>query len=301
MSRLRAVLYIGAICLLAVLVGAWYVLAFLRQEQGPGFDGDRAMQDVRTQVEFGPRIPGSEAHAKTIDWIRAELVAAGWQVQVQSLSSMGHPIENVIAYRTSEAPQVLLGAHYDTRLWADRDADPQLRRTPVPGANDGASGVAVLLGLARTLPKDAVPVWLVFFDAEDNGDIPGWDWLLGSRAFVSEMTVKPAKMVLVDMVGTTDLTIPMEAQSDPALRTSIWNTAAKLGYESVFVPTVKYSIEDDHVPFLEAGVPAADIIDIDYPYWHTTEDTPDHVSAHSLRIVGDVLLKWLSEQTPSSR
>jgi glutaminyl-peptide cyclotransferase len=256
---------------------------------------------VQTQVAFGPRIPGSQAHAKVIEWMRSELEAAGWQVQIQSSESMGHPIQNLIAYRNDEPPQILLGAHYDSRLWANRDPDPNKQHDPVPGADDGASGVAILLGLAHTLPKNSVPVWLVFFDAEDNGEIPGWDWLLGSKAFVANMTVKPKEMILVDMVGGADLHLPMEGNSTPELSASIWQTAADLGYKNVFIPEVKYDIEDDHVPFLQAGIPSVDIIDIDYPYWHTTSDTPDHVSAQSLQMVGDVLWTWITRQNPQQK
>jgi Zn-dependent M28 family amino/carboxypeptidase len=298
MARSRIALYLGAILVLLLATAGWYASAFMQEAAAPteAFDGQRALRDVQTQVAFGPRIPGSEAHTNALNWMRGQLVAAGWQVETQSLSSMGHPIQNLIASRSAEAPEIILGAHYDSRLHADRDPTPALRSLPVPGADDGASGVAVLLELARILPKDAPPVWLVFFDAEDNGDIPGWDWLLGSRAFVANLTSRPKEMILVDMVGASDLKIPIEANSDPALRAAVWNTAKKLGYESTFLPQVKYTIEDDHVPFLQAGIPAVDIIDLDYAYWHTTSDTADQVSARSLQIVGDVLEKWLREQ-----
>jgi Zn-dependent M28 family amino/carboxypeptidase len=156
--------------------------------------------------------------------------------------------------------------------------------------------VAVLLELARTLPEDSVPVWLAFFDAEDNGRIQGWDWILGSRAFVDSVSAQPQQMILLDMVGDSDLRIPMEGQSDPDLRVSIWATAARLGHNNVFVPELGGAILDDHVPFLEAGIPAVDIIDVDYPYWHTTADTPDKLSSESLQIVGDVLWTWLVGQ-----
>jgi glutaminyl-peptide cyclotransferase len=303
MSRSRILLYLGVIVLLLGLVFAWYALAFVKaaQPQESQFDGQRALDDVQKQVAFGPRTPGSEGHEKTIAWIEAELVTSGWMVQEQAANSLGHPIVNVIAFRTQDATQVLIGTHYDSRLVADRDPDPVLRTSSVPGANDGASGVAVLLELARSLPFDTVPVWLVFFDAEDNGRLPGWDWCLGSRAFVSEMSLRPTKMVLVDMVGDSDLQFRMEGNSDPTLRASIWDTAARLGHANVFVTQPGSAILDDHVPFLEAGIPAVDIIDIDYAYWHTTHDTPDKVSAQSLKIVGDVLWTWLvNESMPSN-
>lgn len=300
MTSQRIVIYWGGIGLLLSLVGYWYFLAFI---QGPGsspFDGARALSDVRTQVEMGPRIPDSTGHARAVQWMQAQLGSAGWHVEIQPAVAMGHPIQNLLAYRSDQPPQILLGAHYDSRIYASRDPDPSKRTQPVPGADDGASGVAVLLELARSLPRDTVPIRLAFFDAEDNGDIPGWQWLLGSRAFVAQMTTRPKAMVLVDMVGDNDLSLPMEANSDPALRTSIWQTASKLGHGDVFIPQTKYSIEDDHLPFIKAGIPSVDIIDFDYAYWHTTADTPDRVTAKSLQIVGDVLRAWIVEQTPTA-
>jgi glutaminyl-peptide cyclotransferase len=300
MTRTRKLVYLAFISGLFLLVLAWYILAYAMRPQTAStkFDGGRAYADVKTQVSFGPRIPGTPAHARTVDWIRAQLETGGWRVEIQQSTSMGHPIQNILAYRSDAAPQVILGAHYDSRIYATRDPDPARKSQPVPGANDGASGVAVLLELARTLPSTTVPVSLAFFDAEDNGGIPGWDWLLGSRAFVAAMKRPPRQMILLDMVGGPDLSIPMEGYSDPALRASIWSTAARLGNAGIFLPEVKYNIEDDHVPFLDAGIPAADIIDLDYAYWHTASDTPEHVAPRSLQIVGDVVSAWIVEQTP---
>lgn len=295
MTRKRSALYLGIIGFILLLVVGWYSWAFAVQQHNSSarFDGSKAYAAVKAQVAFGPRIPGSVAHARTVDWIKQQLEFSGWQVEIQQTDVMGHAIQNIRAFRTETPPQVILGAHYDSRIYADRDPDPARHSQPVPGADDGASGVAVLLEIARTLPRDTVPLWLVFFDAEDNGEIPGWDWILGSRAFVSGMSVRPKAMILVDMVGGQDLSLPMETNSDPALRSSIWATAASMGYGSVFIPLTKYTIEDDHLPFVEAGIPAVDIIDLDYRYWHTTSDTPEHVSEKSLQIVGEVLSKWL--------
>jgi Zn-dependent M28 family amino/carboxypeptidase len=246
-------------------------------------------------MDFGPRTVGSPAHALALAWMQSELEKAGWQVQVQTAEAMGHPIQNLVARRGSQTPQIVVGAHYDSRLLADQDKGPG-SAGPVPGADDGASGVAVLLELARSLPVGTVPVELVFFDAEDNGNLPGWDWLLGSRAYVAALTFRPRAAVILDMIGDKDLNIYQEANSDKTLVAQIWNQAAALGYQAQFIPQVKYSMEDDHTPFLAAGIPAVDIIDFDYPYWHTAQDTADKVSAGSLEIVGQTMWHWLVSQ-----
>jgi hypothetical protein len=296
MTKLRIFLYLGVIGILLGLLSFWYMLAFSLNDRigSKIFDGDRAYKDVVTQVAFGPRIPGSTAHAKTLDWLRNDLESSGWQVRIQQSELLDHPIQNLIAFRTEQTPQYILGAHYDTRIFADHDPDIAKQKQPTPGANNGASGVAILLELARTLPADAPPLWLVFFDAEDNGKIPGWDWTLGSKAFVSDMMERPKAMLLVDMVGGANATFYMDGNSDVQLRSSIWDTAAKLGYKDTFVPRVKYNILDDHIPFVQAGIPSVDIIDIDDKYWLTTSDTPEHVSGKSLQIVGSVLWTWLT-------
>lgn len=260
----------------------------------PRFDGERALGNIERQLSFGPRTPSSAGHAQILSWLLSVLQEEGWEVELQEEVVMGHTAYNVVARRGEGSAPILLGAHYDTRLYADRDQSPARRNEPVPGANDGASGVAVLLELARVLPKDLPdPVWLVFFDLEDNGDIAGWDWILGSRAFVENLEITLKAAVIVDMIGDTDLNIHKEHNSTPSLQDEIWDQAAELGYEEYFLSTPKYAMIDDHTPFLEAGIPAVDIIDFDYPYWHTTEDTLDKVSAHSLQVVGDTLLAWL--------
>lgn len=262
------------------------------------FDGQRAYQDVIRQVEFGQRIPGTESHARVIAYIQAELQAAGWRSEIVEDEFRGQVVKNIRAWRADVEPVILLGAHYDTRIYADDDPNPENRAQPVPGANDGASGVAVLLELARTLPADSTPVELVFFDAEDNGRIEGWDWILGSSAYAASMQSRPQAVVIVDMIGDADLNIYMERNSDPELTRQIWGVAKRLGYEQVFIPEYKYRVLDDHIPFLAKGLKAVDIIDLDYPYWHTIADTPDKVSADSLEVVGKTLLAWLAEYGP---
>lgn len=299
MTRRSVVLYLSIIGLLLAGAIGWYAYSVLSQPPPvtTSFDGQRAYADVQTQVAFGPRVPGYEGHAKFQEWMREELEAAGWQVEIQTSEAMGHPIANIIARKSADPPQIILGAHYDTRIFADSDPDPAQRTNFVPGANDGASGVAVLLELARSLPDETVLLWLVFFDAEDNGRIEGWDWILGSREFVKNNSVRPRAAIIVDMIGDADLNIYKERNSNPDLTDEIWAVAKELGYESKFIPEYKHSMLDDHTPFLEAGIPAVDIIDFDYPYWHTIEDTADKVSAESLQVVGETLRVWILQQT----
>jgi glutaminyl-peptide cyclotransferase len=297
MTKRAGVIYLFLIGLLLTFAIVWYLLSFLAEEKNRTlFDGQHALADLQTQVAFGPRTPGSRGHVMILDWMRTNLESAGWTVDIPNIQMLGHSTYNVIAYRSKEPPQIILGAHYDTRLFADRDPDPAKRAEPVPGANDGASGVAVLIELARSLPKNTAPVWLVFFDNEDNGHIAGWDSILGSRAFVERLDSHPQAALIIDMVGDANLNIYFEKNSDPTLRTEIWRTAAELGHDEVFISQQKYSMLDDHTPFLQAGIPAVDIIDFDYPYWHTSQDTPDKVSAESLQAVGETLWMWVTNQ-----
>ncbi len=292
--RKRSLLWLAALLAGLGVAMVWVGVAYAPEANGERvFSGERAYGHVVTQIEFGPRPTGSAAQTEMIDWLVEKLLAAGWDAEVQTLEIEGQTVRNVIARRGAGAEWIVLGAHYDTRLVADEDPDPARRTEPVLGANDGASGVAVLLELAEVLPADLnKEIWLVFFDAEDNGRIPGWDWILGSRAFVANLTDQPDAAVIVDMVGDADLQLYYERSSDPALSAEIWQVAARLGYAQ-FIPEPKYSILDDHTPFLQAGIRAVDIIDFDYPYWHTTADTLDKVSAESLEAVGATVLAWL--------
>lgn len=295
-----------SLLLLALLVGLLITIYMITtnnstQPEARSFDGERAFNDVEYQVELGPRVPTSQAHAQVISWLEQELALSGWDPKLQLTTVMNHPMVNIIGSRKAATknnyPWIILGAHYDSRLYADRDPKPELRIQAVPGANDGASGVAVLLELARVIPEDIpLNIWLVFFDGEDNGNIPGWDWILGSSGFVNILEGKPAAVVIVDMIGDRDLNIYFEKNSDLTLSNEIWFVAQDLGYSSHFIPLEKHRILDDHIPFLDAGIIAADIIDFDYPPWHTTEDTIDKISANSLEVVGDTLYHWIIQR-----
>ena len=261
------------------------------------FDGQRALEYIKFQVELGPRILGSEAHETAAKWIISSLEANKWEVESQEVEISGIPIKNIIAKGGEGKPWIIIGGHYDSRLFADRDSTPDGRKLPVDGANDGASSVAILLELARILPISTdKEIWLVFFDAEDNGNILGYDWILGSQSFIAEVEGKPDNVVILDMVGDKDLNIYMEQYSDPDLNAEIWGIASELGYTQ-FIPEYKYNLIDDHIPFIDAGIRAIDVIDFDYPFWHTTHDTLDKISADSLAAVGNTIIKWL-EQYP---
>jgi Zn-dependent M28 family amino/carboxypeptidase len=302
------------------------VLLLLAAACGPSdvpFDGEEAYAHVQAQLEFGYRPTGSLASIVTGDYIIGELESLGWVVELQEFEYLGTPGRNIIAHhpaQSGEAPLMILGAHYDTRRSADQD-DPLI---PVLGANDGGSGVAVLLELARTLDLSKVDyrIWLAFFDAEDNGGLDGWQWIVGSSYMAAslrgdvaadisgldswELIMNPphtavsleidvAAVIVVDMVGDVDQQFWLERNSDSDLQQRLWDIAAELGYGEHFVSEVRWTILDDHIPFARLGIPAVDIIDFDYPYWHTTEDTLDKVSAESLERVGRVLEEFLEQ------
>ena len=259
-----------------------------------GFDAERAFQDLEYQLSLGPRIPGTDAHAAQLEWMGQALVSAGWSVEIHKSAPLGNDIFNLLAKKGNSDSLIIIGAHYDTRPIADSDPNPENHNMPILGANDGASGVAVLLELARVIPDNLdSEIWLVFFDAEDGFGIPGWELSLGSNSFVAQLDRQPQAVVIVDMVGDADLGLPIDGSSNPELVEEIWAVAADLGYEDIFRNEIGYYILDDHTPFNDAGIPAIDIIDFDYPYWHTLQDTLDKVSAQSLQVVGDTLLAWL--------
>lgn len=254
------------------------------------FSGTRAYRHVQAQLEAGARTPGSEGAGRVADYIVAELRKQGWEVREQRFLYRGVPLRNIVGIR-GEGPILLLGAHYDTRRAADQDPDPARRGEPVPGANDGASGVAVLLELARVLSREPLraQVWLAFFDGEDQGGIDGWPWSVGASYMAQHLEVLPRAVVIVDMVGDRDPQFYLEGNSHPVLRQAIWDLAHELGYRDLFIPTVRHTLLDDHVPFRQRGIPAVDIIDFDYPYWHTAADTADKVGPETLERVGRLL------------
>jgi Zn-dependent M28 family amino/carboxypeptidase len=302
-------LLLGGVLLSLVALAAWSWSSLLpglpdpQPTQVEVFDGLRAFSDAEAQVAFGPRLPGSPGQARTAAYIEEELQTAGWLTAVDRYETEWGPVVNLTGYRQVESgsPIILLGAHFDTREFADRDPDADNRGFPVPGANDGASGVAVLLELARVLPADyPLDVRLVFFDAEDNGDIRGQEWAYGSMLYVETLIDTnqplPDQVVIVDMVGDRDLNIFLDLNSDQELAEEIWGVGAQLGYADYLIDAPRYAMIDDHIAFRNRGVPSVLLIDFDYPYWHTTQDTLDKISPASLQIVGETLLAWLSSR-----
>jgi glutaminyl-peptide cyclotransferase len=267
----------------------------------PEFDGDAAYSFLVDQCDFGTRPPGSENLTLCRAYISDGFRDAGWDVVLQNFTYLGVECFNIIAtWNDSEPAPIILGAHYDTRPRADQDPDPVKAALPVMGANDAASGVAILLELALSLPETLRPlVELVCFDAEDSGGINGWSWIQGSTYYVGQLDSyrldNTSAMVLLDMVGDASLRLPKERSSTKSLQNQVWSIAASLGYESTFLDEDGSSITDDHSPFLSAGIPALDIIHTPFPwYWHTSEDTPDKCSAESLDIVGDVVEAFIA-------
>lgn len=261
---------------------------------------------LERQVSFGPRNPGSAGHRQVHDFLQVELSKHADLVETQSFEVFYdgecYEMANISAlFRSSDGqsePYVILAAHFDTRPQAERDPDPALRHTPIIGANDGASGVAVLMEIAGVLAtgRPPVPIKLIFFDGEDFG--PSADMMfLGSRRFAADIDPSEVKyMILLDMVGDAELDIFIEASSyagAPQLVDAVWASAASIGHSAIFHNEVCHWILDDHVPFLNRGIPAIDIIDFDYPFWHTTEDTIDKCSKESLNTVRDVVLNFV--------
>ena len=262
------------------------------------FDGGSALARVAAQLSLGDRSPGMPGHGAVQQWIGHELETAGWRAEPQSFVYRGQTLTNLVASSSPGAQTyILVGAHYDTRPIADESGLPN--PGPVPGADDGASGVAVLLGLADVLPPNGLgcTLDLAFFDGEDSGRLGGWDWIVGSTYLAAHLEQEPDAVVVVDMVGDKDLQLYWEQNSDPELRQEIWMVGGSLGYPA-FIDQAKYSMLDDHSAFLAQGIPAVDVIDFDYPYWHTPEDTLDKVSAASLETVGRTLQAWLEGRCP---
>ena len=268
------------------------------------FNGDVALSYVEAQMNFGDRIPNTEGHRLTGDWILTHLRSRADSVETQAFTHVtadGDTLQlrNFIGrFRPDATERILLLAHWDTRPVADKESNLARRRLPTPGANDGASGVAILLGVADELQRapPAYGVDLLFVDGEDYGNFStSTDVFIGSSYFVEHLPdgYQPLYAVLFDMVGDSDLRIPREGYSvdgAPEVVERVWRTARELGFGNIFRQEVGTWVTDDHIKLQEAGIRAIDVIDFDYPHHHTTDDTIDKVSARSLAIVGSVAM-----------
>lgn len=270
----------------------------------PQFDQQNAFFYLKKQCEFGPRNPGSVGHQKCLEFLTSELKKYAERVIHQSFryplrqGQNSVTMTNIIAnFQINNSPRILLCAHWDTRPWADQDSDPINWDKPVLGANDGASGVAVLLEIARLIhafpPQYGIDI--VFFDGEDYGASGNNDsWAIGSREFAQNKgpSYNPQFGILLDMIGDKDQQIFIEQNSykyAPDIVDKVWKKAENLGVVE-FIPKPRYEIMDDHIRLLDVGIRCIDIIDLDYKYWHTLEDTPDKCSPQSLANVGSVII-----------
>ncbi len=270
---------------------------------GPPFSADTAYAYVRQQVSYGPRVPGTEAHDKQLAWMLEFLQARADTVVQQHFTHQatnGNTIQltNVFArFRPDAKDRVLLLAHWDTRPNADQERDPAKRTQPILGANDGASGTAVLLELANVLKSHSPPIGvdLLFVDGEDYSAA---DLLVGSNFFAANLPAgyKPLYGILLDMIGDENPVYPIEGNSQddaPEVIERVWRTAEDLGLGNIFVRRGGEYITDDHAPLNQAGIRTIDIIDFDFgpgnAYWHTLEDNLSHTSPRGLDACGRVL------------
>lgn len=291
-------------------------------KQVPAFNADSAYGAIARQLDFGPRVPGSTAQTECAQWLRAELERYGAKVVSQHSTVTAYdgtklPCINIVGSYNQEARnRVLLISHWDSRHVSDADPDPAKRHLPVPAANDGASGVGILLEIARQAglqqPNMGIDIFLT--DAEDYGAPDDWEgkhdekyWALGTQEWCRNPHVANYQAtygILLDMVGSGEATFYREYYSDryaSDVVSLIWQTAAKLGYQNLFINRQGAGITDDHLFVNQMrNIPTVDIIDTRmtgdgtfYPHWHTTDDTLDKISVETLQKVGNVLMRLL--------
>ena len=276
------------------------------------FDGDRAYKHLLDQCELGPRNPGSMGHLATrkyiVDTVKNladTVLMQDFLYEVYGKDSSQNGTNIIARYNVSSSTQVLIGAHWDTRPWADRDKDAVNNDRPIIGANDGASGVAVLLELARLLKSSSPPIGinLVFFDAEDSGASGvNETYCKGSIYFSKNLPNRGIKEgIILDMVGDKQLSLPIERNSlrfHGRLVRQLWDRAKDMNLDA-FKGVVGPALYDDHIPLNQyAGIPTIDIIDFNYPnsftnYWHTMNDIPENCSGQSLEQVGKLMVDYI--------
>jgi hypothetical protein len=281
----------------------------------PEFDGKNAFSYLIAQTDFGPRTPGSTGHANCLAYLNTQMQSYADAVNLQPFSMTGYDGEvlnltNVVSsFNLKATKRILLVAHWDTRPRADQEKDPKKQKMPILGANDAASGVAVLMEIARHLKATPpeVGVDMLFVDGEDYGKEGDTNfYLLGAKYFVKNLPqgFSPQFGILLDMIGDKELTLKKEQFSlkyAPDIVDLVWSTARDIGVTQ-FVDAEQNWVTDDHLPFNEVGIKTIDLIDFEYPdstnrYWHTLQDTPDKCSPESLEAVGKVILTVIYRQT----
>ena len=290
------------------------------QSNVPRFDEDHAFSYLVAQCDFGPRNPGSDGYYACLDYLITELDQSANEIILQDFSyqerryNKQYNLENIIArFNPDSEFQTVISAHWDTRPWADQEDLRQDRDQPIIGANDGASGVAILLELAKIMGENPPPIGvnLVFFDGEDLG-VPGENetYCQGSRFFAKNLPIpRPDEAINLDMVGDKQLVLPIERYSleyHPKLVRHLWDRAKDMGLDA-FIGRVDYAIYDDHIPLNEiAGIPSIDIIDFKYPnsyanFWHTMNDIPENCSEESLGQVGALMVDYIYNREEQNR
>lgn len=291
----------------------------VKQQNVPAFDADSAWMFVENQVKFGPRVPNSEAHVACGNYLTSELKRFGAQVYEQEATLTAYngtqlKAKNIIgSYNPENSKRVLLFAHWDSRPYADHDKDPANHKKPIDGADDGASGVGVLLEMARqfSIKSPAIGIDIIFFDAEDYGtpefvkEYKENTWCLGAQFWAKNPHVKGYKAdfgILLDMVGAKNASFFKEATSmryAPQIVEEVWSTARDLGYGKFFINAEGGAITDDHqYVILGRNIPCIDIIYTDPesdngfgPHWHTQNDTMDNIDRETLKAVGQTVLQ----------
>ena len=290
------------------------------QSNVPRFDENHAFSYLVAQCDFGPRNPGSDGYYACLDYLITELDQSANEIILQDFSyqerryNKQYNLQNIIArFNPDSEFQTVISAHWDTRPWADQEDLRQDRDQPIIGANDGASGVAILLELAKIMGENPPPIGvnLVFFDGEDLG-VPGENetYCQGSRFFAKNLPIpRPDEAINLDMVGDKQLVLPIERYSleyHPKLVRHLWDRAKDMGLDA-FIGRVDYAIYDDHIPLNEiAGIPSIDIIDFKYPnsyanFWHTMNDIPENCSEESLGQVGALMVDYIYNREEQNR
>jgi hypothetical protein len=291
----------------------------------PAFNADSAYFYVKAQVDMGPRVPNGEVHKQCSQWLEQKLTAFGAKVTMQPIKvrafngTMLNGYNIIGSYNPDASVRVMLCSHWDSRPWCDHDPDSTKWRTPVDGANDGASGVGVLLEVARILQKNnpGIGVDIIFFDAEDYGE-PQWDskqysgdnWGLGSQYWAKNTHVANYSArygILLDMVGVPSANFAQEGfslQYAADIVSKVWSAGYRAGYDNYFVNTPGGMVNDDHLYVNKyARIPTIDVIHYDpntqsgfFRYWHTSQDNMDHIDRNTLKAVGQTVLTVIFEE-----